>query len=181
MIQKFQYIEILKGLLAFTPFLLYVTSLSDGVSLGMLVFTFILFLSPSLYIFRKLIPTKQRFALILIISVSYLLLVRMILNAEVYSLLDKVGLFLPLILINSFILSVNESVLTMTDFKTVMNQVLSIGIVILLFFVIIGFLLESLVEFYIFSSPAGCFFLLGFLFSVINYFSIKKKESAIIE
>jgi H+/Na+-translocating ferredoxin:NAD+ oxidoreductase subunit E len=181
MIQKFQNIENLKGLLVFTPFLLNVTSLSVGFSLGMIVITLISFLVPSLYFLRKLISTQQRFAFVLIISVSYILLARMIINAELYSLLDKIGLFLPLILMNGLILSVNESVLTMTDFKTVVNQVFNIGIIVLLFFLIIGLIRELLIEFQIFSLPAGCFFLLAFLFSAINYFNIKKKEYVTIE
>ncbi len=173
MIQKFQNDNIPKGLLAFAPFFLSITSLFIGFSTALIVFVLILFLVPMNYFLRKLIPPQQRLAFILVISVSWMLIIRMFLEAEVYSLSEKIGLFLPLLLMNSMILSINESVYSMPDLKTVVRDLFNVGIVIILFFIIFGFLRELLNDFSIFTSPAGYFFLLGFLFATINCFNRK--------
>ncbi len=98
----------------------------------------------------------------------------MLLHAEAYSLADKIGLFLPLLLMNSLVLSSCESIFLMPDVKPAMSHVFKVGLATLLFFVIMGLLRESLNEISIFTSPAGFFFLSGFLFSVINFFNRNK-------
>jgi H+/Na+-translocating ferredoxin:NAD+ oxidoreductase subunit E len=169
MIQKFQNDNIPKGLLALAPFFLGITSLFIGFSAALIVFVFLLFLAPMNYFLRKLIPPEQRLVFILIISVSWMIIIRMFLEAEVYSLAEKIGLFLPLLLINSMVLSITETVYSMPDFKSVMRDLFYVGIAILLFFMLFGLLRELLNNFSILASPAGCFFLSGFLFSIINY------------
>jgi len=173
MIQEFQNDNIPKGLLAFAPFFLSITSLSIGFNMALIVFVLILFLAPMNYFLRKLIPPQQRLVFVLIISISWMLIVRMFLEAEVYSIAEKIGLFLPLLLINSMVLSLTESVYSMFDLKTVMRNLFIVGIAILLFFMIFGFLRELLNNCSIFTSPTGYFLLSGFLFATINCFNRK--------
>lgn len=178
MIQKFQDADILKGLLVFSPFFLSVTSLLIGLKLGLIVFSFILLLSPIIFFSRKLfVYPQQHTVIVLIISASWILLMRMLLNVEDYSLLEKISLFLPLLLINSLVLSVSESILTMSDFKSVLKRLFKTGTAILIFFIALGFLQESLSRISLFNSPAGFFFLSGFIFAAINFFNRKKLTS----
>ena len=170
MIQKFQDADILKGLLVFSPFFLSVTSLLIGLKLGLIVFSFIILLSPIIYFSRKIfVYPQQHIVIVLIISASWILIMRMLLNVEDYSLLEKISLFLPLLLINSLVLSVNQSILTMSDFKSVLKRIFKTGCAILLLFITFGFLQESLNRMSLFNSNAGFFLLFGFLFAVINF------------
>lgn len=174
MIQKFQNDEFPKGLLVLAPFFLSVTSLYIGFSLGLISAVLVLFFIPCLYILRKFIPAQQKPAFILVPGISWLLIVRMFLDVEAYSIMGKVGLFLPLLLMNSWVLTVSESVFSTSGFKSAVFSACSIGVAILLFFVIFGFTRGLLSGFSILSSPAGCFFLSGFLFAAINLFNQKK-------
>jgi len=176
MIQKLIDYEVQIGMLAFAPFFLVASSLYIGFSIGLITVILILFLAPIIYLLRNLIPLQQRLAVILVISVSVILITRMLLSAEAYSIADKIGLFLPLLVMNSLVLSVNETMFSLQDFKSVISHILSIGIAILFFFVIFGFLRELFENYSIFTSPAGCFFLSGFLFATINYFKSNKLE-----
>jgi len=177
MIQKLLENEIQPGLLALSPFFLIASSLFVGFSTGLITVILILFLAPIIYLLRNLIPLQQRLAVILVISVSVVLIARMLLHAEAYSIADKIGLFFPLLVMNSLVLSVNETMFSKQDFISVISHILSIGIAILFFFVIFGFFRELFDAFSILTSPAGCFFLSGFLFAAINYFkSIKFKH-----
>jgi len=170
MIQKLLDNEVQTGMLALAPFYLVASSLYVGFSIGLITAILILFLALIIYALRNLIPPQQRLVVILVISVSVILIARMLLNAEAYSIADKIGLFLPLLLMNSLVLSVNETMFSIQDFKSIFSHIFSIGVAILFFFVIFGFLRELFENISIFTSPAGCFFLSGFLFATINLF-----------
>lgn len=174
MIQKLLDYEVQIGLLALSPFFLVASSLFVGFSIGLITVILILFLAPIIYSLRNLIPSQQRLAIILVISVSVVLIARMLLNAEAYSIADKIGLFLPLVVMNSLVLTVNETMFSIQDFKSVFSHIFGIGVAILFFFVIFGFLRELFNSFSIITSPAGCFFLSGFLFATINFFKTMK-------
>ncbi|MCZ6802801.1 MAG: hypothetical protein O7D86_02405 [Proteobacteria bacterium] len=174
MIQKLLDNEVWTGMLALAPFFLVTSSLYIGFSIGLITVILILFLAPIIYSLRNLIPSQQRLAVILVISVSVTLIARMLLNAEAYSIADKIGLFLPLLLMNSLVMSVNETMFSLRDFKSVVSDVFGIGIAILFFFVIFGLLRELFENISILTSPAGCFLLSGFLFAAINFFKTLK-------
>jgi len=160
--------EIQHGLLAFLPFLLVTSSLYLGFSIGLITVILLLLLASLFYLLRSLIPVQQRLAVVLVISVSVMLIARMLIHAEAFSIADKIGLFLPLLVMNSLVLSVNETIFTKQDFKSAISHVFRIGTAILLLFVIYGSLRELVSTFSFFTSSAGCFFLSGFLFTVIN-------------
>ena len=161
-------------MLALAPFFLVASSLYVGFTMGLITFILILILAPTIYFLRNLIPSHQRLVVILVIGVSITLIARMLLNAEAYSIADKIGLFLPLLLMNSLVLSLNESIFSTQDFKSVISLIFSIGIAILFFFVIFGFLRELVENISIFTSPAGCFLLSCFLFAASNFFKTMK-------
>ena len=174
MIQRLFNTETQAGLLALAPLFLVTSSLYVGFSTGLIIVVLISALASIIYFLRNLIPSQQRLAVILVISVSVMLMARMLLHAEAFSIADKIGVFLPLVLMNSLVLSINEHMFSMQDFKSVINYILSVGIVILSFFIVFGFLRELVDNFSIFTSPAGCFFLSGLLFAGINFFKDNK-------
>ena len=176
MFQKNQNNELQKSLLALAPFYLLSFSLYVGFGIGLIIALLLVFLVPVIYLFRNLVPPSQQLSFVIILSASAILIVSMFLDVEVYSFTDKIGLFLPLLLINSLVLSVNESTFTMSDFKSAMSNVFYIAIAVLFFFVIFGLSRELLSDFSILSYPSGCFLLVGFLFAGINFFNIKKKS-----
>jgi len=170
MIQRLFNTETQSGLLALAPLFLVASSLYVGFSTGLIIVVLISVLASIIYFLRNLIPSQQRLAVILVISVSVMLIARMLLHAEAFSIADKIGLFLPLVLMNSLVLSINEQMFSMQDFKSVMSHIFRIGLVLLFFFTIFGFLRESLDTFSIFTSSAGCLLLSGFIFATINFF-----------
>jgi len=170
MIQKLLDNEIQTGMLALAPFYLVTSTLYIGFSVGLITAILFLFLALIIYALRNLIPQQQRLVIILVISVTVVLIARMLIYAEAYSIADKIGLFLPLLLMNSLVLSVNETMFSIQDFKSIISHVFSVGIAILFFFIIFGFSRELFENISMFSSPAGCFFLSGFLFATINFF-----------
>jgi electron transport complex protein RnfE len=174
MIQRLQDDDVLKGLLVFAPFFPSVTSLIIGLYTGLLALILILFPAPIFYFCRKLfILPQQRLVFVLILGISWILIVRMLLDAEAYSLADNIGLFLPLLLMNSLILFTNESILSMPDLRSVLNRVFKVALAALLFFIMLGLLRELLNDVSIFTSSAGFFFLSGFIFAAINFFNRK--------
>lgn len=169
MIQRLFNTETQPGLLALAPFFLVASSLYAGFSTGLIIAALLPVLALIIYFLRNLIPSQQRLAAMLIISTTVVLITRMFLNAEAYAIADKIGIFLPLLLMNSLVLSINERMFSIQGFKSVMRYIFSIGIAILLFFTIFGFLRELFDGFSILTSSAGCFFLSGLLFATINF------------
>jgi len=98
----------------------------------------------------------------------------MLLNSEFYFVADKIGLFLPLLVINSLVLSLGEEVFSKQDYKSTLIYVLSIAVALLILFIILGSLKGLLEMFSIINSPAGIFILLGLLFATINFLKTSK-------
>ena len=162
------------GLLALSPLFLVVSSFNDGVNTGLVSLVLIIMLSSILYFISNFIPSHQRLISVLIIGVTVILIARMLLKSEFYFVADKIGLFLPLLIINTLVLSIGEEVFSKQGFKSTLVYVLGIAISVLIFFITFGFLKEVLDMFSIMESPAGSFMLLGLLFATIN-FSISNK------
>ena len=162
------------GLLALSPLFLVVSSLNNGVRLGLILLILILILSSTLYFISNFIPSQQRLVSVLVIGVTVILIARMFLNSEFYFVADKIGLFLPLLVINSLVLSLGEEVFSKQDYKSTLIYVLGIGVALLIFFIILGFLKGFLDMFSIIESPAGSFILLGLLFGTINFLKTSK-------
>lgn len=175
MIQRLFDDEHHKVLLAFAPFILVVSSLLSGFRVGLLVASLLLLQTILILFIRKLIPLQLRLPAIFIVSISLILTVKMLLNAEAYSIAEELSIFLPLILINSLALSVTEAAFSINDVKPVLVHSFSIGILVLLFFLTIGFLIKLLDEISISTSPAICLLLSGFLFAMVNFLKSKSE------
>jgi len=162
------------GLLALSPFFLVVASFNDGVNTGLILLILMLTLSSILYFISNFIPSHQRLVSVLIVSVTVISIARMLLNSEFYFVADNIGLLLPLLVINSLVLSLGEEVFSKQDYTSTMIYVLGIAVALLIFFVILGSLKGLLGMFSIIDSPAGIFILLGLLFATINFLKTSK-------
>jgi Na+-translocating ferredoxin:NAD+ oxidoreductase RnfE subunit len=179
MIQRFQDDDLLKGLLVFAPFYSAISSLYFGIKLALIAFSLILLLGVIMYASRKLFTLPlQHLAFTLIVSISLILIMRMLLEAEYYSIAQTIGLFFPLLLINSLVLSINSTIFSQSDFKLASAKVLKLCLAVTLFFAISGFLHEIFNSVSFLHSPAGFFFLSGILFAVINILNKKKLDKA---
>lgn len=174
MIQKLFNNKNQTSLLALAPLFLVVTSFNDGISIGLISLVLILILTSILFFISNFIPSHQRLVSVLIVSVAVILVARMLLNAEFYFVADKIGLFLPLLVINSLVLTLGEEVFSKQDYKSTMIYVSGISVALLIFFIILGFLKDLLDLFSIIDSPAGSFILLGLLFATINFLKNNK-------
>jgi H+/Na+-translocating ferredoxin:NAD+ oxidoreductase subunit E len=174
MIQKLFNNKNQTGLLALAPLFLVVTSFNDGISIGLISLFLIVILTSILYFISNFIPSHQRLVSVLIISVAVTLVARMLLNSEVYFVADKIGLFLPLLVINSLVISLGEEIFSKQDYKSTMIYVSGISVALLIFFIILGFLKGLLDLFSIIDSPAGSFILLGLMFATINFLKTSK-------
>ena len=162
------------GLLALAPLFLVVTSFNDGITIGLISLVLILILTSILYFISNFIPSHQRLISVLVVSVAVTLVARMLLNSEIYFVAEQIGLFLPLLVINSLVLSLGEEVFSKQDYKSTMVYVFGIAISVLIFFIVFGFLKGLLDMFSIIESPAGSFILLGLLFATINFLKNNK-------
>ncbi|MFT5396213.1 MAG: electron transport complex protein RnfE [Gammaproteobacteria bacterium] len=174
MIQKLFNNKNQTGLLALAPLFLVVASFNDGITIGLISLVMILILTSILYFISNFIPLHQRLISVLVVSVAVTLVARMLLNSEIYFVADKIGLFLPLLVINSLVISLGEEVFSKQDYKSTMIYVSGSAIAVLIFFIIFGSLKGWLDMFSIIDSPAGSFILLGLLFATINFLKSTK-------
>ena len=170
MIQKLFNNKNQTGLLALAPFFLVVCSFNNGVIIGLTSLFMIIILTTILYFISNYIPSCQSFISVIIVSATVTLVVRMILNSELYFVAETIGLFLPLLVINSLVIPLGEEVFSKQDYKFTMVYIFSVAIAVFIFFILFGFLKGLLDVFAIIKSPAGNFILLGLLFATINFF-----------
>ena len=195
------------GLLAFSPLLLITTSSTVGFAIGLLSLVLLFVLTLIIYPLRTLLSLPQRLVFILMVSVTLVLVVRLLLEAGAYSFTEKIGLFLPLIIMNSLVISENEALFSVQKTSAAIIRMMILGLIILLFFVAFGFMREVLMHysiltelnqfsmysfaginlidsdpgFSIFTSSAGCFFILGFLYALLNFVNGYRVSPASVE
>jgi len=170
MIQKLFNNKNQTGLLALAPFFLVVCSFNNGVIIGLISLFIIIILTTILYFISNYIPSYQSLISVIIVSATVTLVVRMILNSELYFIAETIGLFLPLLVINSLVIPLGEEVFSKQDYKSTMVYIFEVAIAVFIFFILFGFLRGLLDVFAIIKSPAGNFILLGLLFATINFF-----------
>lgn len=168
-IQKIFDTEAQLGVLALAPFFLIISSFDIAFHFSLIIFIQIFILTSVLYLLRNLIRLQQRIVVVLIFSATMALITRMLLYTEAYAVADTLGLFLPLLLINSLVLSLGESVFSKQSYQSAICHAARFAIVIPIFFILFGLLRHLLEPVSIVASPAGCFFLLGFLFVACHF------------
>jgi electron transport complex protein RnfE len=177
MIQKLFNNKNQTGLLALAPFFLVACSFNNGVIIGLTSLFMIIILTTILYLISNCIPSSHSLVSVIIVSATVVLVARMILNSEMYFVAETIGLFLPLLVINSLVISLGEEVFSKQDHKSTVLYIFSVAIAVFIFFILFGFLKGLLDVFAIIKSPAGNFILAGLLFATINFF----KSNEVVE
>jgi electron transport complex protein RnfE len=95
--------------LGLCPVLGVTTTMENGIGMG-LATTFVLLGSNLLVsILRKVIPPKVRIACFIIIIATFVIAVELIMQAYAYALFQKLGVFIPLIVVNCIVLGRAEA------------------------------------------------------------------------
>jgi len=94
--------------LGLCPTLAVTTTVENGIGMG-LATTFVLVCSNLLVsLLRKVIPSKVRIACFIVIIATFVTIVELLMKAYTYELFLKLGIFIPLIVVNCIVLGRSE-------------------------------------------------------------------------
>jgi electron transport complex protein RnfE len=95
--------------LGLCPTLAVTKSVENGIGMG-IAFTFVLVCSNVLVsLLRKVIPSKVRIACYIVIIATFVIVVELVMQAYAYPLFLKLGIFIPLIVVNCIVLGRAEA------------------------------------------------------------------------
>jgi Na+-translocating ferredoxin:NAD+ oxidoreductase subunit E len=172
-----------------------VTATVEG-ALGMgIAFTLVLIMSNFLIsAVRRWIPGEVRIPAYIVIIASLVTMVELLMQAYTMSLYDKLGIFIPLIVVNCNILGRAEAYASKNNVvdSTIDAIGMGIGFTLALFLIstvrevlgagsFLGFgikIFEYMEPATIFISPAGAFITVGLLMAIINAIVNKRQEKA---
>ena len=114
--------------LGLCPVLGVTTTMENGIGMG-LATTFVLLCSNILVsALRNIIPPKVRIACFIIIIATFVIVVELVMQAYAYRLFLKLGLFIPLIVVNCIVLGRAEAFASKNNLLLSMADGLGIGI-----------------------------------------------------
>lgn len=114
--------------LGLCPVLGVTTTMENGIGMGMAT-TFVLLCSNILVsALRNIIPAKVRIACFIIIIATFVIVVELVMQAYTYPLFLKLGLFIPLIVVNCIVLGRAEAFASKNSLLPSMADGLGIGI-----------------------------------------------------
>ena len=114
--------------LGLCPTLGVTTTMENGIGMG-LATTFVLFCSNILVsALRNIIPPKVRIACFIIIIATFVIVVELVMQAYTYPLFLRLGLFIPLIVVNCIVLGRAEAFASKNGLLPSMADGLGIGI-----------------------------------------------------
>ena len=92
-------------LLGMCPTLATTTSLKNGIGMGLSATAVLVASNILISALRKIIPDKVRIAAYIVIIATFVTIIEMLLNAYLPSLAEQLGIFIPLIVVNCFLLT----------------------------------------------------------------------------
>ncbi len=139
---------------------------------------------------RKIVPSKIRIPIYIVVIATFVTLVDMFLNAYLPDLYNSLGLFIPLIVVNCLILARAESFASKNKvFPSIVDGFANglgyaLAIIILAIFrellgsgQILGYnILPGFNPMGLFVMPAGAFIILGLMIFALNIVRMRKKE-----
>src|SRR5690554_1137001 len=140
---------------------------------------------------RKLIPSKIRIPIFIVVIATFVTMVQMFMNAYAQPLYKSLGIFIPLIVVNCLILARAESFASKNSVFLSAMDGLAMGLGYSVAVLVLGTVREILgsgsflgMSLFgenfqaagVFVSPAGAFILLGILIGIFNV-TIKKKAT----
>jgi Na+-translocating ferredoxin:NAD+ oxidoreductase subunit E len=171
--------------LGLCPVLGVTTTMENGIGMG-LATTFVLFCSNILVsALRNIIPAKVRIACFIIIIATFVIVVELVMQAYAYPLFLKLGLFIPLIVVNCIVLGRAEAFASKNGLLFSMADGLGIGIGFTLSLAALGAIREifgtgtffgasvfgpSFQPFAFMVQAPGAFVCLGLMLCIMNLF-----------
>jgi Na+-translocating ferredoxin:NAD+ oxidoreductase subunit E len=171
--------------LGLCPVLGVTTTMENGIGMG-LATTFVLFCSNILVsALRNIIPPKVRIACFIIIIATFVIVVELVMQAYAYPLFLKLGLFIPLIVVNCIVLGRAEAFASKNGLLPSMADGLGIGIGFTLSLAALGAIREifgtgtffgasvfgpSFQPFAFMIQAPGAFVCLGLMLCIMNLF-----------
>ncbi|MBW1694282.1 MAG: electron transport complex subunit E [Deltaproteobacteria bacterium] len=174
--------------LGLCPVLGVTTTMENGIGMG-LATTFVLLCSNILVsALRNIIPSKVRIACFIIIIATFVIVVELLMQAYTYPLFLKLGVFIPLIVVNCIVLGRAEAFASKNSLLPSIADGLGIGIGFTLSLAALGALREvigtgtfygamvfgpSFKPFTFMVQAPGAFVCLGLMLCVMNLFESK--------
>ena len=175
--------------LGLCPVLAVTTTVENGIGMG-LATTFVLLCSNILVsLLRKVIPAKVRIACFIIIIASFVTVVELVMQAYAYPLFLKLGIFIPLIVVNCIVLGRAEAFASKNGIVKSLADALGMGVGFTLALVALGGAREFLaggslfeikmipswsVDFMLMTSAPGAFIILGVFLAGMNWLNVRK-------
>ena len=172
-------------MLGLCPVLGVTTTMENGIGMG-LATTFVLLCSNILVsALRNIIPPKVRIACFIIIIATFVIVVELVMQAYAYRLFLKLGLFIPLIVVNCIVLGRAEAFASKNNLLLSMADGLGIGIGFTLSLAALGAIREifgtgtffgasvfgpSFQPFTFMIQAPGAFVCLGLMLCIMNLF-----------
>jgi len=176
------------------PTLAITTSASNGIGMGLSVLFVLVCANAIVSILRNIIPRKVRIPAYILIIATFSTIVEMVVRAFLPDLYDKLGLFLPLIVVNCILLARVESFASLNRVIPSIMDGIGIGLGFTFSITLIGIVREFLgagsffgipinsiisaeLPMTFFILPAGGFMVYGFLMVIFNSVVDKIKKS----
>ncbi|PLX18192.1 MAG: electron transport complex subunit RsxE [Candidatus Muiribacterium halophilum] len=176
-------------MLGLCPTLGVTSSLENGLGIG-LATTFVLIGSNLVIsLLKSVIPKKIRIPIFIVVIASFVTLVDMLMNAYFQVLYEKLGIFIPLIVVNCVILGRAEAFASKNGLFPSFIDAISMGAGFTLALSLIGSIREitgngTILNIYLFGSgfepalimilPPGAFFTIGLLVGAKKYFEERR-------
>ena len=176
-------------LLGMCPTLATTTSAINGLSMGLPTTFVLIFSNLSISLLKKLIPDAVRIPAFIVVIASFVTVLELMIKGFLPSLQASLGIYIPLIVVNCIVLGRAEAVAAKQSPIYSMFDGIGIGLGFTLALVLLGAIREVMgagtifgatlfPETYgslIFILPPGAFMVLGFLITLFNVLTKKKK------
>ena len=130
------------GVLGLCPILAKSTTALSGLAMGCATFLVLVMTISSVSMCRRYIPFNFRLPIILIISVTWVLVLDLLMQACFYELRQSLGIYIPLLAMNSFLLAqLEQTALTRPPLSAIKYALLT-GFLMLVVIAVIGTLRE---------------------------------------
>lgn len=164
-------------------------NIQNAIAMGLAVIFVTTLSNLTISLIRKIVPSKIRIPIYIVVIATFVTLVDMFLNAYVPSVYASLGLFIPLIVVNCLILARAESFASKnTPLPSIVDGFSNglgymVAIVILAFFreligsgKLLGYtVLPGFNPMKLFAMPPGAFIILGLMIFALNAFKQRKE------
>lgn len=185
---------VLVQVLGMCPTLAVTTSAQNGLGMGLATTAVLIGSNFVISLLRKLIPAKVRIPAFIVIIATFVTMIDLLLHAQLPSLHESLGLFIPLIVVNCIVLGRAEGYASKTSPLLSVMDGIGMGLGFSLALTVLGAVRELLGAGQVFGLtvlPAsiytpmtlfilapGAFIVLGFMFAAYNHLMAKAKSES---